>query len=169
MRLSLSIATVVVAVLIAGGAQALTVNTVVDTTAKTVRIEFTDLPDYEQIRLQAVTALFWCNCADPDNPSSLESTSFTVNGSNLEMKYEGAPPPPPSTNYILYHYLDGYVYTGDETVDWIVITPLGGGGEVTVTGDRPLFAVIPEPSTSLLCAFGLVAMSAQRRSARRAG
>jgi hypothetical protein len=167
MRLSLSILTVVIVALFADGAQALAVSTVVDTDAQTVTLNFTDLPAYEQIRLENVTALSWCNCADPDNPSSPSSDEFTVNGSNLEMNYDGGGDTP--TNYITYHYLDGYVYTGDETVDWIVITPLGGGGEVTVTGDRPLFAVIPEPSTSLLCAFGLVAMSAQRRSARRAG
>jgi len=78
---------------------------------------------------------------DLDNPSSWSSTSFTVNGSNLEMKYEG--PPPPSTNYILYHSLDGYVFTWFESVDWIVVTPLDGD-DVIMTGDRPI--LVSEPS-----------------------
>jgi hypothetical protein len=167
MRLSLSILTVVIVALFADGAQALAVSTVVDTDAQTVTLNFTDLPAYEQIRLENVTALSWLGCSVTTCPSSPSSDEFIVNGSNLEMNYDGGGDTP--TNYITYHYLDGYIFTGFESVDWIVLTPLGGGDDVMVTGNRPLFVLVPEPSTALLCAFGLVAMSAQRRSARRAG
>ena len=139
-------------------AQAFTMT--VDTTAQTVRIDFTGLPAYEQIRLEGVDGLFWCACLDLDNPSSLSSTGFTVNGSNLEMQYEGAPPP--STNFITYHYLDGYVFTGFEQVDWVVVAEVAGG-ETTLTGDRPMLMVVPEPSTALLFLFGLTLMSSRTR------
>jgi hypothetical protein len=104
MRVSLSLLASVVVALFAGAMQAATVSTTVDTDTGMVRLDFTNLPPYEQIRLEGLTALYWCNCADLENPSSLSSTSFTVNGSNLEMKYEGRPPP--STNYIAYSYFD---------------------------------------------------------------
>jgi hypothetical protein len=144
----------------AGAAQAVTVSTTVDTDTGMVRLDFTDLPPYEQIRLQGVTALYWCNCVDSDNPSSLMSGSFTVNGSDLEMKYEAASPP--STNYITYYYLDGYDFTGFESLDWIVTTPSGGGDDVTLMGDRP--HLVPEPSKALLCFVGLMALFVLRRS-----
>jgi hypothetical protein len=152
-------------VLSAAAAEAITVTTIVDESTRMVRLDFTDLPPYEQIRLEAVTALYWCNCIDPNNPSSLRSSSFTVNGGNLEMKYEGVPPP--STNFIEYHYLEGYVFTGYETVDWIVVTE-SGGDEQTLTANRPVLAPIPEPSTGLLCLIGLAATSVTRRSRRAA-
>jgi hypothetical protein len=88
-------------------------------------------------------------------------TGFTVNGSNLEMKYEGSPPP--STNFISYHYLDGYVFTGFESVDWILVTELGGGAEVRLTGDRPIIVPVPEPSTGSLCLVGLTTMCLTRK------
>jgi hypothetical protein len=147
----------------AGAAQAVTVTTSVFTDTQTVRLDFTELPPYEQIRLEAVEALYWCNCVDLKNPSTLEGTGFTVNASNLEMKYEGAPPP--STNYIIYHYLDGYVPTGFESVEWIVVTQ-SVGDDLRLTGDRPLF--VPEPSTAMLCLIGLVTISVAKRSARDA-
>jgi len=165
MRASPSVLAGFVVAFFAGATQAVTVSTTVDTGTGMVRLDFTDLPPYEQIRLQGVTGLYWCGCADPDNPSSLRSTSFTVNGNNLEMKYEGAPPP--STNYIDYYYLDGYVFEGFESVDWIVVTPSGGGDDVMVTGDRPI--LVPEPSNALLRFVGLMVLSVLRRSARDAG
>ena len=137
-------------------AQAFT--TTVDTVTRTVRIDLTGLPAYEQIRLEGVDGLFWCACLDLDNPSSLSSTGFTVNGPNLEIQYEGATPP--STNFIVYHYLDGYVFTGFEQVDWAVVTEVGGG-EMRLTGDRPI--LVPEPSTSLLLLFGLMLMGVRAR------
>jgi hypothetical protein len=115
MRVSLLLLASIVVALFAGAMQAATVRATVDTDTGMVRLDFTNLPPYEQIRLEGLTALYWCNCADLKTPSSWSSTSFTVNGSNLEMKYEGAPPP--STNYILYHSLDGYVFTGSSR--WI--------------------------------------------------
>jgi hypothetical protein len=112
------------------------VATTVDTNTQRVRLDFTGLPpSYEQIRLEGVTALYWCPCLDTDNPSSLKSTGFTVNGSNLEMQYEESSPP--STNYITYKYLDGYDFVDVEPVDWIVVTDLGGG-EQTITADPPI-------------------------------
>lgn len=164
MRVSLSILAGVIAALFTGTIQAADVRTTVDTGTGMVRLDFSDLPPYEQIRLQGLTALFWCNCVDPDNPSSWSSTSFTVNGSNLEMKYEG--PPPPSTNYITYHYFDDYVLSGFESVDWIVVTPLDGD-DVIMTGDRPI--LVPEPSGALLRLFGLMALYVLRNSRRGAG
>jgi hypothetical protein len=150
MRVSLRMLALFMMLLVAPTtAQAFT--TTVDTVAQTVRVDFTGLPAYEQIRLEGVTGLFWCACIDLDNPSSMSSTGFTVNGSNLEMQYEGAPPP--STNFITYHYLDGYVFTGFEQVDWVVITQLDGE-EMTLVGDRPLF--VPEPSTTSLSLTALV-------------
>ena len=143
-------------------AQAFT--TTVDTTAQTVRIDFTGLPAYEQIRLEGVDGLFWCACVDLDNPSSLSSTGFTVNGSNLEMQYEGAPPP--STNFIIYHYLDGYVFTGFEQVDWIVVTQLDGE-EMTLVGDRPLLVPEPLPTSLSLTALAVVGLLARTRGGER--
>jgi hypothetical protein len=84
---------------------AVAVDTTVDLEAQMVRLDFTDLPPYIQIRLEGVTALYWSTGLDGKNPSSLMSSGFTVNGANLEMKYEGAAPP--TTNYITYSYLDG--------------------------------------------------------------
>jgi hypothetical protein len=148
------------AILTVGPATAQAFTTTVDTAARTVRIDFTGLPAYEQIRLEGVTGLFWCACLDLGNPSSLSSTGFTVNGANLEMQYEGAPPP--STNFITYHYLDGYAFTGVEQVDWVVVAEVGGG-ETRLTGDRPMLMVVPEPSTALLFLFGLTLMSSRTR------
>jgi hypothetical protein len=79
-----------VAVLFVGPTTASALTTSVDTTTQTVRVDFTGLPPYEQIRLEGVDGLFWCACLDLDNPSSFASTGFTVNGANLEMQYEGA-------------------------------------------------------------------------------
>jgi hypothetical protein len=164
MRVSLSVLASVVVALFAGAIQAATVSTTVDTDTGMVRLDFTNLPPYEQIRLEGLTALYWCNCADPDNPSSLASTSFTVNGSNLEMKYEGAPPP--SRNYITYYYFDDYVLSGFESVDWIVVTPLGGD-DVRLTGERPI--LVPEPPGSLLRFVGLMALFVLRTLSRNTG
>ncbi|MAG32884.1 MAG: hypothetical protein CL908_18560 [Deltaproteobacteria bacterium] len=167
MRTPLSISTLIVIALFAGTTQAATVTTMVDTATRMVRLDLGELSAYEQIRLEGVMALSWCNCLDSDNPSSLMATGFTVNGSSLEMQYEEAPPP--STNYITYHYLDGYIFSGLESVDWIVVTSSDGGDDEIVTGNRPLFVPVPEPSTGLLCLFGLMVLSAGRNSARRAG
>ena len=140
-----------IALLIIAPTTALALTTSVDPIAQTVRVEFTDLPAYEQIRLEGVDGLFWCACLDTDNPSSLSSTGFTVNGGNLEMQYEGAVPP--STNYILYHYLDGYVFKGFESVEWVVVS---GEDEMWLTGDRPILELVPEPSAAWLSAIALV-------------
>lgn len=134
-----------IALLIMAPTTASAFTTSVDTMTQTVRLDFTDLPAYEQIRLEGVDALVWCACLDPDNPSSLSSSGFTVNGDNLEMQYEGVTPP--STNYIIYHYLDGYVFKGFESVDWVVVS---GEDEMSLTGDRPILEPVPEPSAALL-------------------
>jgi hypothetical protein len=152
MKLLLLTSMLVVAVLFTDGAQALEVVTTVDFQTQSVRLDFTDLPPYQQIRLEGVTELFWCNCVDPDNPSSIGSTGFTVNGTNLEMKYEGAPPP--SANYIDYYYLDESTFVGFESLDWIVIS--SAEGDLTVTGDQPFF--VTEPSMPLLRIVGLMTL-----------
>jgi hypothetical protein len=139
-----------IALLILAPTTAFAFATIVDTTAQTVRVDFAGLTAYEQIRLEGVDGLFWCACLDTDNPSSLSSTGFTVNGGNLEMQYEGAAPP--STNYILYHYLDGYVFTGYESVEWVMVS---GADEIRMTGDRPIFEPVPEPSATSLSAIAL--------------
>jgi len=87
-----------------------------------------------------------------------------VNGSNLEMQYEGAPPP--STNFIIYHYLDGYVFTGFEQVDWIVVTQLDGE-EMTLVGDRPLLVPEPLPTSLSLTALAVVGLLARTRGGER--
>jgi len=131
----------------ATGAKAITVDTMVDEATGMVRLDFTELPPYEQIGLEGVTALYWCNCVDLENPSSPRGTGFTANAGNLEMQYEGAPPP--STTYIEYFLLDGYVLTGFELVDWIVVTQTDGE-EIVLTAHRPLLEPVPEPSSALL-------------------
>ena len=161
MKASLSTLAGVVVAFLAGAAQAVTVTTTVDTNARSIVLDFTELPPYEQIRLEGVNALYWCNCVDLDNPSSLLGTGFTVNGDNLEMQYEGAPPP--STNFIDYHYLDGYVLAGFESIDWILVTE-SAGGELRVTGNRPILVLVPEPSTGLLYFVGLSILSVLRSS-----
>ena len=83
------------------------------------------------------------------------------------MEYKGATPPP-STNYILYHYLDGYVLDGFEQTEWLQVTPRNGD-EFRLTGDRPVFVPVPEPSTALLVGAGLAIVCARGRSANAAG
>ena len=163
MKAWLSTLVVVVMALPAGAAQAVTVTTAVDTNARSIVLDFTDLPPYEQIRLEGVEGLYWCNCVDSNNPSSLLGTGFTVNGENLEMQYEGTPPP--NTNFVAYHYLDGYVLTGFESLDWILVTELGGN-ELRVTGNRPILVLVPEPSTALLGFVALIILSVVRSSRR---
>jgi hypothetical protein len=150
-----------IALLILAPTTAFAFATIVDTTAQTVRVDFAGLTAYEQIRLEGVDGLFWCACLDPDNPSSLSSTGFTVNGGNLEMQYEGSTPPP-STNYITYHYLDGYAFTGYEPVEWVLVS---GADETRLTGNRPVLVLVPEPSTAMLWLVGLALMSPTRRDA----
>jgi len=150
--------------LFASAAQAITVTTTVDTETQTVMVDFTELPPYVQIRLEGAHALFWCNCLDLDNPSSMLSTGFTVNGENLEMQYEG--PAPPSSNFIDYHYLDGFVLSGFEEVEWVKLT-LANEDELVLWADRPLLVPIPEPSVGLLCFAGLIMMSARTQAASR--
>ena len=140
-----------VAALFLGPTTGFAFSTSVYTDTQTVRVEFTDLPAYEQITLEGVDGLSWCSGGGCDNPSSLLSTGFTVNGGNLEMQYEGAVPP--STNYILYHYLDGYVFKGFESVEWVVVS---GEDEMWLTGDRPILELVPEPSAAWLSAIALV-------------
>ncbi len=155
----------IAASLFVDSAQAVTVETVVDLDTQMVRLDFGDLPPYEQIALEGVTALYWCNCLDGDNPSTLMGTGFTVNGSNLQMQYEGSSPP--STNYITYFYLDGFYFAGFESVDWIVVTELGGGQQ-KITADRPI-VLLPEPevSTGFFCgAIGLALVCWTRRAER---
>jgi hypothetical protein len=84
-----------------------------------------------------------------------------VNGDNLEMQYEGSTPPP-STNYIIYHYLDGYVFKGFESVEWVVVS---GADETRLTGNRPVLVPVPEPSTATLWLVGLALMGLTRRDA----
>jgi hypothetical protein len=165
MRGSPSILVAGIALLVCS-AQAAAVEVVVDIVARTVQLDFANLPPYELIRLQGVTALDWCACLDPNNPSSMGSTGFTVNADNLEMQYEGAMPP--STNFIDYAYLDGYELVGFELVDWIVVTELSGD-EVRLIADRPIFVPEPRLGTGLLCAFGLVFAGRARetRAARK--
>jgi hypothetical protein len=141
-----------IALLIIAPTTALALTTSVDTIAQTVRVDFTDLPEYEQIRLEGVDGLCWLQSLGCDNPSSLSFTGFTANADNLEMQYESAAPPP-STNYIIYHYLDGYVFKGFESVDWVVVS---GAGETRLTGDRPILEAVPEPSATWLSAIALV-------------
>jgi hypothetical protein len=136
-----------IALLILAPTTAFAFTTSVDTDTQTVRVDFTGLPDYTQIRLEGVDALFW---SQGFAPSSLLSSAFTVNGGNLEMQYEG--PTPPSTNYILYYYLDGYVFKGFESVEWVVVS---GEDEISLTGDRPIFEPVPEPSATSLSAIAL--------------
>jgi hypothetical protein len=161
MRLLVIAAVVVVVLLSSSGALALEVSTTVDPETQMVRVDFTNLPPYEQIRLEGTTSLFWCNCADNDNPSSLMSTGFTVSGDTLEVHYEGVPPP--SANYITYFYLDGPIFSGLEMIDWIVVTP-SSEGDLVVTGDRPLF--VPEPSLPLLVLAGMLGLLVIARSPR---
>ena len=163
MKLLLPISMLVVAVLFTGVARALEGTTTVDLQTQSVRLDFTDLPPYQQIRLEGVMALFWCNCLDLDNPSSIGSTGFTVNGTNLEMQYEG--PTPPSTNFITYHYLDGYDLSGFESLDWILVSE-EGGDELPVPGDRPILVPLPEPTASLLHFVGLSTVCLLTRSRR---
>jgi hypothetical protein len=139
-----------IALLIMAPTTAFALTTTVDTTTQTVRVDFTGLPDYEQIRLEGVDGLSWCSGGGCDNPSSLSSTSFNANGANLEMNYEGVAPP--STNYILYYYLDGYVFKGFESVDWVVVS---GEDEILLTGDRPILEPVPEPSATSLSAIAV--------------
>jgi hypothetical protein len=135
-------------------------TTSVDTDTQTVRVDFTGLPDYMQIRLEGVDGLSWCSGGGCDNPSSLSSTGFTVNGDNLEMQYESATPP--SSNYITYHYLDGYVFKGFESVEWVLVS---GTGDTRLTGNRPVLVPVPEPSTATLWLVGLALMGLTRRDA----
>jgi hypothetical protein len=166
MRIWLSIQVMFLVALFAGAGQAATIQTTVDTNTRMVRLDFTGLLPYEQIRLEGVTALYWCNCVDSLNPSSLMSTSFTVNAQNLEMKYEGGSPP--STNYITYHYLDSYDFAGYETIDWVVVAETSAG-DVRMTAQRPILVPVPEPSTALLCFVGLVLTGMVRRAGSPTG
>jgi hypothetical protein len=145
-----------VAVLVSGPGLAFAFTTMVDEMTRTVRVDFTDLPPYEQIRLEGVEGLFWCPCNDPDNPSSLASSGFNPNGTDLEMQYEGVAPP--STNYIEYTYLDEYAFNGFESVDWVLVTELGGN-ELVLTGDRPIIEFVPEPTTASLSSLALAAVA----------
>jgi hypothetical protein len=160
MRYSILICALV-AVLFLGPTMGFAFTTSVDTDTQMVRVDFTGLPDYTQIRLEGVDGLFWCACLDSNNPSSLSSTGFTVNGGNLEMQYEGSTPPP-STNYITYHYLDGYAFTGYEPVEWVLVS---GADETRLTGKRPVLVLVPEPSTATLWLVGLALMGSTRRDA----
>ncbi len=139
MRVSLalfSIQTIAILVISTGAAYAVTVMTTVDTSAHTVRLDFTDLPPYTQIRLNGVSALYWCNCLDNDNPSSMLSSGFIKQPPNaLEMQYEG--PTPPSTNFIVYHYIHGSAFVGVESVEWIKVS-LADEGDLDLVGDRPI-------------------------------
>lgn len=152
----------IVAALFLGPTTGFAFTTSVDTNLQMVRVDFTDLPDYTQIRLEGVDGLFWCACLDSKNPSSLASSGFNPNGGNLEMNYEGVAPP--NTNYITYHYLDGYVFTGYESVEWVVVEAVGSG-EVSMTGNRPVLVPVPEPSTATLWLVGLALMGLKRQSA----
>ncbi len=163
MRLLQSVvAAIFCASLFAGTANSATVDTHVDPTTRTVRLDFADLEPYEQIRLEGVTALDWCNCVDLNNPSSSGFTGFTVNGPNLEMQYEGSAPD--ATNSITYRYLAGFEFVGFENVEWIVISELAAG-EVSLVGNRPILTSVPEPSTGLLCALGLAGLAIRRTKA----
>jgi hypothetical protein len=153
-----------VAVLLSGPTAALALTTMVDEAARRVRVEFTGLPPYEQIRLEGVTGLFSCFCNDPDNPSSLSFTEFTVPPGDLEMKYEGGAP---STNYIEYSYLEEYEFMGFESVDWVVVTEVGGD-EIVMTGDRPVMRV-PEPSPDLLSMVALAVAAGLAKGRRGVG
>jgi hypothetical protein len=159
MRVSILIFALVAALFL-GPTTGFAFTTSVDTDTQTVRVDFTGLPDYTQIRLEGVDGLFWCGCLDSDNPSSLLSSGFTVNSGNLEMQYEG--PTPSSTNYIIYHYLDGYDFKGFESVDWVMVA---GADETRLTGNRPVLVPVPEPSTATLWLVGLALMSPTRRDA----
>jgi hypothetical protein len=151
MRVSILIFALVAALFL-GPTTGFAFTTSVDTDTQTVRVDFTGLPDYTQIRLEGVDGLCWLQSLGCDNPSSLSFTGFTANADNLEMQYESAAPPP-STNYIIYHYLDGYVFKGFESVDWVVVS---GAGETRLTGDRPILEAVPEPSATWLSAIALV-------------
>ncbi len=153
---------VTVAVL-AGAApsSAVLVTTTVDPVARSVTINFVDLPPYEQIHLDGVLALDACQCNDPRNPSSKELTGSSWGAGRLEMEYKRVAPPP-AANFILYHYLDGYVFDGFEQAEWLQVTPRNGDGFM-LTGDRPVFVPVPEVSTALLIGVGLAMVGARVR------
>jgi hypothetical protein len=165
MRVSILIFALVAALFL-GPTTGFAFTTSVDTDTQTVRVDFTGLPDYTQIRLEGVDGLSWCSGGGCDNPSSLSSTSFNANGANLEMNYEGVAPP--STNYIIYHYLDGYVFTGYQSVEWVSVEAVGAG-EMRLTGNRPVLVLVPEPSTATLWFVGLALMGLTRRDTEQDG
>jgi hypothetical protein len=161
--------TVLAGVLLAGPAQAASFTTTHNEIESTFTLEFIglpSLPSYTQIRLDGVEGLVW-QTTDPALLPSTEfnGTGFTVspNGidpdaENLEMQYEGAPPPP--ANSITYHYFaDSYDFVGYEDVEWVMVS---GDTEFSLTGPKPL--LLPEPSTGSLCLLALATACMLRRS-----
>lgn len=142
--------------------QAVAFTTTVDPTRRIVRVAFEGLPTYQEIRLEGVTALSWCDCPDPGNPRSRRASGFIVDGTNLEMQYLG-PLLAPRDNVIRYQYLEGFTFAGFEQVDWAVISRTNGF-EQRLTGSRPILLAIPEPASAMLCGFGLAWLGMTRRS-----
>ena len=141
--------------------QAFAFTTNVDPTTRTIRIVFEGLPTYQQIRLEGVTALSWCDCPDPGNPTSRRSSGFAVDGADLEMQYLG-PLLAPRNNFVRYRYLEGFALAGFEQVDWAVIGRTNGF-EQRLTGQRPILIAIPEPGSAMLSALGLAWLGMTRR------
>jgi hypothetical protein len=111
-------------------------TTEVNETTRRVTVYLDGLPpDYVQIELQGVVGLIWCPCLDDDNPRSMASTGFTVNGIDLEMQYEGGQPRP-TDNFIEYTYDAGYTFTGFNTEEWVLIKT--EEDEVPLMGPMPI-------------------------------
>ena len=164
MRISIPFLSLLILGLLFPASEAFAFTTRVNPANRTIRITFEGLPTYQQIRLEGVTALSWCDCPDPQNPTSLRSSGFVVDGSDLEMQYLG-PLLAPRNNFIRYQYLEGFEFAGFEQVDWAVVSRTNGF-ELRLTGDRPILVAIPEPAPAMLLALGLAWLATTRRSPR---
>ena len=149
---------IIASLLLASTAQAVEFTVAVDDSIQRVRVEWTGLQPYEQIELAGIGEfLFWCLCVDNENPRSLGSTGFSVNGLDLQIQYEGQPPP--ADNFIEYWYEDAY-FIGFIDAEWVKVTFVDGE-ETSVTAPRPV--IVPEPPIASGLVVGAAALASRSR------
>jgi hypothetical protein len=149
--------------LFANAANALEIITTINHETQEVRLDFTDIPaDYVQIRMDGVGPLDWCSCIDSRNPSSPGSGgAFQSGGGQLELIYEGPPPPVPN-NWLTYHWEPTHGFAGWEEVEWVRFS-YADESEADYTAFRPILVELPEPNANVLLAFGVAGLVVLRR------
>ncbi len=135
--------------LTAPAVQAVTFDTIVDETARTVTLSFTSLPPYEQIALEGAIGI---PVAGPIVSAGLASSSITPTLTTLS--YD---PGPPADNSIVYGFEPGMVFDGFATAEWWVVLSNPGSTDLAMSGNQPMF-VVGEPSSGLLASLGLLGL-----------